>query len=310
MNVTSEAWGWRAYWPAISWNGIFAGWLFAWALAMLLYAFGAAVGITTMAAMHDFSRGVAAGTGIWVVLSWITGTFSGAWLAARLAGRPDQGVGAMHGMVVWALCGIMTLILGQVQAAGVAVAGKEAAKVTAPATQAVAVQQPAQPAAAADAGAPMERTDTEISQGEEPEPSGINADAQAIRQALIRFDEGDLDKMRLAIAGGRAEEARQLLAQNTDLNADQINQVIANLSEGIEQVEQPAAHTGDVTSGALWVVFLTSLFGLGAGIAGGMLGARRSEEFYAGLTASAPPAPQPEYAASHQEREEEAAERW
>lgn len=306
MDRTGEAWGWRAYWPAISWSSIFAGWLFAWAFAMLLYALGAAVGITTMAAINDFSAGVAIGTGVWIVLSWIAATFFGGWLAARLAGRPNQGVGAMHGMVVWSLCAVMTLIVVQVQAAGAVSAGTQAAQGAAQAVQAGVLPAP-------EAGIPDARVSDPSAAGE-PEGASADRDAEAIRRALLRFDDGDLNQFRTSIAEGRSDEVRRLLGENTDLEDAQISQVIANLSgEGAPPSgERAAEQAGDVTSGAMWVLFLTSLFGLAAGVAGGMLGARRSEEFYAELTAAAPPVPQPqeEYAGSRRDREEEAAERW
>jgi hypothetical protein len=307
MDSTGEAWGWRAYWPAISWSGIFAGWLFAWAFAVLLYLFGAAIGITSLAAMTDLSQGVGFGTGAWIVTSWILAIFSGAWLAARLAGRPNQAVGAMHGMVVWALCWVATLLIGTTQATGVN-AGVQADQGLAQAGRAINLSLSRE-----SEGPIMVQPEAEGSvplAAEEPESTATNEDARAIRQALLRFDEGDLDKMRSQIAQGRTQDARELLSEYTDLTGGQVDQVIANLSaldepgsSQIEPSEDPAARWA---GGALWALFLASVFGLAAGLAGGAFGARRSEEFYASLTASAIPSPQ-EYIHA---QEEEPAERW
>jgi hypothetical protein len=199
----------EAEYPAISWGAVIAGWLFAFGLAVLLYLFGLATGLTTMAVRDQIFSGALVATGFWMMLSWVMATYAGGWLAGRLSPQTDAGTGMAHGALVWALSGVMTLLFTAFASA-----------------------------TAITTGAQLGQTAAEV--------------GQAAAQAGARID-----------------------AEGRDINAvvDQAN-AEANRLAAEAQSAGAAEDAGDVTSAALWGMFLTSLLGLMAGAFGGSAGVK------------------------------------
>jgi hypothetical protein len=260
----------RGYMPAISWGAVFAGFLFALSFAALLYLFGAAIGVTTMAAMNEFRTGVAIGTGIWILLSWIVAMYAGGWLAGRLAGRTDPTIGGTHGLVVWALSGLFTWMTLAMPLGGMltgsARLGGQAAEVG---SRAGNVQVPEQ-----IQNAVRERL------AEQMHVVAPSVSEQEARRAVQRLDQKDLTDVSAALIAGRPEDAERVLSQRTDLSREEVSQVVAGTAASVRgELGSVAEQAGDVASTALWVLFLISLLGLAAGAWGGIVGARRFERF-------------------------------
>lgn len=269
--------------PPISWGAIFAGWVFAYAFALLLYLFGAAVGLTSLAAINELSAGVTIGTGIWMVVAWIVATFAGAVLAARMAGSGRKGAGVIHGLMVWALSGLMTLLIGSLQAAAVTQAGVSAVR---------GIGQMAGQVQPGGAGLPAQipeeiqssfanEIQQEIGQALAQVPGAEGLNQQEISQAIQQLDQETVTQVGAALIRGDQQQAQTLLANNTNLSEQQITAVVTGLGQRAQnyanQVRQTAGRaaeqTGDVASATLWVLFLSSLLGLGAGAWGGAVGA-------------------------------------
>lgn len=280
--------------PPISWGAVFAGWLFAYAFAMLLYLLGAAVGVTSLAAINDLSKGVAIGTGVWMVAAWVIATFVGSVIAGRLAGNPERSAGAMHGLVVWALSGIMTLLIGTAQAASAASVGVAAVKDVAKAgteltqeagSRGVRVQVP-QEIRQTFAGQLKQRATEAIDNM--PGTAGAEINRQEARQAIEGLNQTTVIQITASLLEGNQQEARRIFSQQTDLSEEEINSIVNGLSRNIQTTQQEARDTAgyvaeqaaDYTSAGLWFLFLSSLLGLGAGALGGRVGAGMAEKYY------------------------------
>jgi hypothetical protein len=87
------------------WGAIFAGWLMAAGTALLLYAFGLAVGFSTVNPRDaaTVAHGLSAGAIVWMVLTWAAALWTGGMFASWFDGRNDTEMGVVRGLTVWAL---------------------------------------------------------------------------------------------------------------------------------------------------------------------------------------------------------------
>lgn len=90
----------------LSWGAIFAGFIVAAMIQVLLSLLGVAVGFTTWD-VGDPARDLGMGLGIFMALSALIALFVGGITTGRLAGVLTKGDGALHGVVMW---GIATLV--------------------------------------------------------------------------------------------------------------------------------------------------------------------------------------------------------
>lgn len=91
--------------PVMRWGAVFAGWFVATGSALLLYAFGLAIGFSAINP-HDaatVTRGVSAGAFVWMVLTWAAALWSGGMFASWFDGRNDTEMGVIRGLTVWGL---------------------------------------------------------------------------------------------------------------------------------------------------------------------------------------------------------------
>ncbi|HTL46455.1 MAG TPA: hypothetical protein VL688_00130 [Verrucomicrobiae bacterium] len=257
--------------PTISWGAIFGGWIFAYAFAMLLYLLGAAVGVTTLSAMNRIEGEVTIGTGVWMVAAWIIATFTGSVITGRLAGFERRSSGAFHGLIVWALSGIMTLFLGTVQAGMVAAAGAGATHGIVQTAQGQNLGGLGDAAKAATARAVSGVTGGQVS-------------SDNINRAMNDLQPQVAQQVAAAIAKGDTESAKRMLADNTSLSEQDINQIVGGVQGKTEQAKDNAGRAaekgGDVASAGLWAFLIASLLGMGAGAWGGAVGATMAVRAY------------------------------
>jgi hypothetical protein len=91
--------------PAMRWGAIFAGWFIASGTALLLYAFGLAVGFSAVNP-HDpatVAHGLSAGAFVWMILTWAAALWAGGMFASWFDGRNDTEMGVVRGLTVWGL---------------------------------------------------------------------------------------------------------------------------------------------------------------------------------------------------------------
>ena len=115
MAITREAFIDRRQ-PMLRWGAVIAGGAVAIGLWILLQVLGTGVGLATVDPDDTGTlRGAGIGTGIWSVIAPLIALFSGGYLAARLSGTVQRGIGAVHGLVLWSL----TIVLGLMSLFGV-----------------------------------------------------------------------------------------------------------------------------------------------------------------------------------------------
>lgn len=94
----------------LSWGAIFAGFIVATMIQIVLSLLGVAIGFTTWD-VGDPARDLGMGLGIWIAISALIALFVGGLTTGRLAGVLTKGDGALHGIVMWGLAGLVNLWL-------------------------------------------------------------------------------------------------------------------------------------------------------------------------------------------------------
>ena len=111
VRPTESVFAWdedRAPFSRIRWGGIFAGTVAALGVLALLYAFGAAVGLTGIDPQNpDTMSASSLFTGIWAFIAPIIALFVGGYVASLAGSARTKGIGATYGLVVW---GLTTLV--------------------------------------------------------------------------------------------------------------------------------------------------------------------------------------------------------
>ena len=96
----------------VSWGSILAGALGFLAIALLLWAFAAAITLSaTNATVSSLRRTLMA---LWVcgMATTIIGSIFGGWLAGYLPGNKNRAIGAIHGFLAWAVAFVVMTISG------------------------------------------------------------------------------------------------------------------------------------------------------------------------------------------------------
>ena len=98
----------------LSWGGVIAGSLITLLLTFILNLIGVAIGLTQVNPEHPHdsadAEGLVTGGVIWIAVSNLVALLIGGGLAAYFAGIPEPVDGVLHGIMVWAVTGIITII--------------------------------------------------------------------------------------------------------------------------------------------------------------------------------------------------------
>lgn len=89
--------------PVMRWGAVFAGWFVATGTALLLFAFGMAIGFSAFDPRNvtAVAHGVSAGAIVWTILTWGAALWSGGMFASWFDGRNDTEMGVVRGLTVW-----------------------------------------------------------------------------------------------------------------------------------------------------------------------------------------------------------------
>ena len=99
----------------VSWGAVFAGVVVGMAIQLLLALFGVAIGASVAIPAHGETagKGIAIGTGIWLLISGIVAAYIGACVAAYLSASNRKSDRMLHGVLSWALATLVTaFVLG------------------------------------------------------------------------------------------------------------------------------------------------------------------------------------------------------
>lgn len=99
----------------LSWGAIFAGFVVATALQMVLTTLGSAIGLTAFdPGQGDSARALGIGVVIWFALTAIISMFVGGLTTGRMAGILTKGDGRVHGVIMWSLSLLLALYLASI----------------------------------------------------------------------------------------------------------------------------------------------------------------------------------------------------
>jgi hypothetical protein len=292
----------------LSWGAIFGGTFVALGIWVLLYAFGLAMGLSSVDPNNpDSARSAGIGTGIWSLVAPLIALFFGGLVASRTAGVVDKVGGAFHGAVLWGLTTLAGMIvmgmaisslLGTALNVGKAAVGATGSVLSSAAGQGDAVQGLANRFGlnAEDALAPINQR---LRQEGKP---AITADQlQAATRDVINtgIQQGRLDREQLvsAIAQNTAlsrQDAQEIAGRIETQWNQQWGQVQARASELKQDVQQGALKAADTTGRVFWGVFFALLLGLISSLVGAMVGVSTRQRFYAGGTVTPAPGPRRE----------------
>jgi hypothetical protein len=257
------------------WGAIFAGWVFSFAIAAMLYVLGSAVGITAADVADGGQAQAALGTGIWVILSWAGSLYIGGMLASRLSQTADPGAGTLQGMCVWGLTCVVMIFLG---ITGLMQAGNNLSQgmmLGGSVLGATAVNQEAE---GQRQGFNLEASVKDQIAGAAAATGDVNEGE--IRRSLDQINQAEMGQIAAAIRAGDAEGAKNRIAQGTNLERGDVDRVYSGFEQQLAAAGRAADKAADYSSAALWTVFATALLGLIASALGGASGARRVQALY------------------------------
>lgn len=99
--------------PVMRWGAVFAGWLVAIGIALVLYAFGLALGLSALDPHNAtaVTHGLSTGAAVWTILTWGASLWMGGMFASWFDGRDDTEMGVVRGLTVWGLSMASTALL-------------------------------------------------------------------------------------------------------------------------------------------------------------------------------------------------------
>ena len=315
LSTTPYSAGTPARTSIIHWGAVIAALLFVVALGWLLFALGAAIGISVadLTDLEALGQGLGIGTAIWIIGSMLLAFFLGGLLAAHLSGDPERKNGMLHGVVLWSAATALTLIVGAMTLGALWRAGESLVSGATQAVQGVgsAAAQGGQAAAGQAGGvasalqnspafdallAELKRETSQILSRR----AGPQVSPQELRQAVNQLTPEVLQRMGVALVRGDAQAARNVLAADTNLSGEEVDAVVDGLSDAVQQrvqeVKQQASAAVETASNyaqaLMWTEFLASALGLALAAGGGAVGAnrlRRSTASYAGAPGRSAP---------------------
>jgi hypothetical protein len=269
--------------PRVSWGAIFGGAFSALGLWLLLYAFGLAVGLSSVDPNNTGSlKASGIFTGAWSVLSPLIALFVGGMVAGHLAGVFSRGYGALHGFVMWGLVAVAgAFAVGGIVSSVVSGAATVGKTVVAGGGQAL-------KGVAGNLGSSAEGLGLDWNAALSP----VNQRLQAEGKPTVTADQmqaATKDAVQGAIRSGSfdRQQFERALASNTALAPADVQDLSGRMEQqfdrakgDVQQRAQAAADTArvgalkaaDATGKALWGVFGALALGLLAALGGGALG--------------------------------------
>lgn len=287
----------------LSWGAIFAGFVVATVLQMVLTTLGAAIGLAAFdPGQGDSAGGLGIGVGIWFALTAIISMFIGGMTTGHLAGVLTRGDGRLHGVIMWSLSTLLALYFASVGAGRLLGGVFDVVTRTTSAVAGAAVGAVGQVGAAAanqagsvDFNAVQREIETTLQQTGNPalQPDSLQQQAQAVQgqttsgtnnQALaqeitdrLRQTGGQVDRQdlinviqaRTGMSQAEAESAATRVESAASSARAQVSSTVQNVQQ---QAGQAAGDAANTASKALWGVLLI----MGLSVAAATFGAGRT----------------------------------
>jgi hypothetical protein len=287
----------------LSWGAIFAGFVVATALQMVLSTLGAAIGFTAFdPGQGDSASELGIGVAIWFALTAVVSLFIGGLTTGRLAGVLTRGDGRLHGVVMWSLSTLLALYFVSV-GAGRLVGGAfdVLSRTTAAAAGGVASSVGQIGAAAVgqagnvDFGALQREIETTLQQTGNPalQPDSLQAQAGAVQgQATTGTDNRALAQElteRIRATGGQVdrEDLVNVIAARSGMSRAEAERVAtrvesaaqglgAQVSSAAQDVQQQAGEVAGDAANAASKAAWAALLAMGLSLAAAVFGAGRT----------------------------------
>ena len=254
-----------ASWRSMNFRAVFAGWLVATGVAVLLFLAGLALGFSVFDAGHSSGKGVGIGTAIWVVLVWAASLFVGGLFASWYDAHDDQTIGSLHGVTVWGLSVVASMLW-----LGLGIGG-------------------AMHAHGDMSGGGMNRGDA-MHAPSDPHTAMIGDGSIAVLDANIAArlppsrDHGATMPIVAALLANKDDTAANLLAADAGITHAAAAQMLSNLTPETEAARLDAKNSADRAAHdlaiGLWALVVGLLVGLMAAAVGGWLGAGHVHRVY------------------------------
>ncbi len=237
---------------AISWGAILAGLFTMLGVSWLLYLLGVSIGVSIADASDDtlLDDGLPQAVALWMVISAAAAYFIGAALASRLAGAVDETVGMLHGLTLWGVATVATLMLGYCgvstllqtgqsfiastgQAAATAIAGTAEAAATGASAAVDGAQSLADTELPDDLRSELKNRVAEAVASVDSEEADV--DPEDVEQAIEGLDDETFNELVANLTDNDQESASELIAESTSLNADQAEALIEGVYEELEE---------------------------------------------------------------------------
>ena len=257
---------------AMSFRAIFAGWLVATGVALLLYVGGLALGFSAFNAWNASAsaKGIGIGTSIWLVLTWIVSLWLGGMFASWYAAHDDNTIGTLHGVTVWGLSVTTVFLFIAIGLGGSIHRGADPMRGGMPPSGGPGMTGGPAPAAPGTQGLIGD---------------GSLAVLQADVQARVNLhDRGAADNIVAALLAGRDDIASNLFAAANGTTSADGARIVATIAADTQAAQldakQRANRIAHDAATALWIVFASVLLGLIAAALGGWVGANRIGRIY------------------------------
>ena len=274
----------------VSWGAIFAGTILVLTIQVMLGLLGIGIGLATIdPASNDTPSAftLTSTAGIWAIVTVLIATFVGAWVAARLAGSPNNTDGLLHGIVTWALStlvavwlltsGASAIISGAFGALGSSIQGVTNA------VQAVAPNSLSAlpPGLEQQARQLLQQGTNQAEQTGQQAQQQAQQAAQDARQAT--GEQSTLGAMREILAGvqedatpEQRQAALQVISDQAGISEQEAQQRLDQFQQSYDQaaaeVEQRTQQAANALSGTAIATFVALLLGLIVGAIAGRLG--------------------------------------
>ena len=262
----------------ISWGAVFAGVLIAIIVQVTLNLLGLAIGAAVVdpsEAINPVGPTFSTGAVIWIAASTLLGIFAGGYVAAHLAGIPDELDGVLHGLLTWALGTILVFFLltstassvlsgvSTLVAEGIGLIGASVEDVAPEVLEAFDVRDGV-----------IASIEEEVGTVEGVDNTTTNTELVIAVANLARMDaesEGVAEARQVAV---------DILVEQTEMTPTEAQAMIDDweaqyrqaMANADEVAEEAAANFADALAATSGILFLTLVIGAFAGGAGGFVG--------------------------------------
>ena len=299
----------------ISWGAILAGAVIAFVIQLGLNMLGLSIGVNTInpaTEINPVEPGLGSAAVIWFAASGLIAFLVGGFVAGRMAGMVDHLDGVVHGILSWAIVGLVSLFLlttsiGSVVntatsaiTQGIGAAGQAVSEISPEVADALNLQDISLQSILEEARASMPQTAQADLQSQNTEASAQTTGTTAVNNtsqptAAQREVDAAITSLLLrgeSITDEDREAAVQVLVNRTELTEQEAREAISrwettfaevrtNAEEAARDAGQAVADSLAAIAGAIFAAMIVGAFAAGAG---GYLGSPDPDEAVASVT--------------------------